>query len=336
MIASDLSYSTLVKSATQTCFLGNGKAYMRTGPKPAKDSVATDIKWSTDQPVYYTREEYLKVYGEFSTELCVYVINEDTFESATEVVDNGDGTFTQTFDLKPEAACWYQYGMKTRGSLKTYPEFEKITISFTFDNKWQVLESYCEEKAKIAPSALGGIPMGSNSKTTTTFDYGAQEFDNTHYSYFPDYYNKYVDTEIINKPDSAVKEHDLLNVLAGGFGRVVSEQGQQFNLGLRLGENAYDGKVYLRLPELSVDALEARLALGVKDGGSQDFYLEYKDKLLNAYYSDGFALTADIDGVLGSVNAFSEWINGIRELEQNDWEVQPQSEEEGGLDLVSL
>ena len=39
MICSDLSYSMLVQSSTQSCFVGDKDAYMRKGKKPKKTSV---------------------------------------------------------------------------------------------------------------------------------------------------------------------------------------------------------------------------------------------------------------------------------------------------------
>ena len=213
MVCSDLSYSALVKSASQACFLDNLVAFMRTGGKPSKQSTPSDIEWSADQPRKYEKEKYLTTYGEFSTELSVYVINEDTVESAGETVNNGDGTYSQTFRLNAGAAYWYQYGMKTRGGLKNYPVFEKIEITFTFDGKWQVLSSYCEEKAQITPGALGGIPLGSNSKTTTTFDYGEQGFDGAHYGYVDSYYSAYFDKNLGDDDKPVTQEVDRKSVV---------------------------------------------------------------------------------------------------------------------------
>lgn len=335
MVCSDLSYSALVKSASQTCFVDNTAAYMRTGDKPGKNSVATDIKWSDGQPKKYTRDEYLNVYGEFSTELSVYVINESTVISAGETVNNGDGTYSQTFSLNPGAAYWYQYGMKTRGGLKDYPLFEKIEITFTFDAKWQVLSSYCEEKASISPGALGGFPMGSNSKTTTTFYYGDSDFDTAHFAYFDGYYSQYLDKELIPGPDEG-DDISLTDVLMGGFGKVISGSGQQFALSLKLGETDYNGKIYLSLTDLGdvMSTLDVRLSLG-KGDGAQDFYAEFRNKEINVYYSDAFALTADINKVAASVNSFSEWIKSLSD-EGGEGEPSALAEISEGLDLSSL
>ncbi len=330
MVCSDLSYSALVKSASQACFLDNLVAFMRTGGKPSKQSTPSDIEWSADQPRKYEKEKYLTTYGEFSTELSVYVINEDTVESAGETVNNGDGTYSQTFRLNAGAAYWYQYGMKTRGGLKNYPVFEKIEITFTFDGKWQVLSSYCEEKAQITPGALGGIPLGSNSKTTTTFDYGEQGFDGEHYGYVDSYYSAYFDKNLGNDDKPVTQEVSVTDVLMGGFKDVISDKGQQFALELNAGANEYDGKIYLKLTDLGdvLNTIDARISLGKKGSGQQDFYAEFRNKTVNAYYSDGFAVTADIDRVSAAIGAISAWIKGGAEAAP--------AAEGGGFDLSLL
>lgn len=341
MVCSDLSYSSLVKSSSQACFVGDKNAYMRSGNKPNKNSVPSDIAWDTDQPSYFTDETYLKKYGEFSTELSVYVINADTVSGFDEVTDNGDGTYSQKFYLKSDAACWYQYGMKTRGSLKSLPEFEKIEITFNFDKQWRVLSSYCEEKAKISPSALGGVSMGSSSKTTTEFDYSEAGFDNGHFSHFTNYYEKYVGQTITDNPSGSSDEPSVIDVLGGGFSKILDANGngQQFELGLTLGKTEYVGKVYAKLGDMGdvLGSLDVRIALEKKGSGKQDFYAEFSNGELNVYYSDSFALLVNIDRVASAVTKLTDWIKNLGgKVETRDIAHALASDGESSLNLDSL
>lgn len=335
MVCSDLSYSALVKSASQSCFVDGKAAIMRTGGNPEKTSTPTTISWNSGTPKKYTKEEYLTTYGEFSTELSVYVINKNTIESAQDTVDNGDGTYSQKFVLKADAACWYQYGMKTRGGLKNVPEFEKIEITFTFDKQWRVLSSYCEEKTKISPAAFGGISMGSSSKTTTTFEYDDSKFDNTHFEYATTYYKEYFDKQVAQGPIKDNEEVVLTDVLMSGFNKVIGGEGQQFNLALTLGEQVYDGKVYVKLASLEdiANSLNIRLALEKRASGKQDLYIEFKEGNIDAYYSDSFAMTANINEVANSVTSLKKAIENLIG-KTNEQEITPQSE--GGMDIASL
>ncbi len=312
MVCSDLTHSLLVKSATQTCFVGGTDAYLRTGNKPGADTLPTEIGWG-ENLTRYTHDSYLTAYGEFSTELTVYVINEETVASVGDVKDNGDGTYSQSVSLTPQAACWYQYGMKTRGSLKGFPVFHSIDITFTYDAKWQVLESYCVEDATIAPSALGGSPQNSASKTTTTFTYGAEAIDENHFAYFDNFYKSRLD---VSTEGGEVKpaEPDMLAVLGSGFRNVMdASRGQQFSLGLKVGQVEYDGKAYAKLGDMGdvLGTLDVRLALGRKDAGKQDFYLEFASGGINAYYGNGFAMTADLNKVSASVGKLTEKIKEL-------------------------
>ena len=108
MVSSDLSYSALIKSSSQSCYVDGEEAYVRSGSKPAKNSVPTDVKWSEDQPSYYDKDAHLVKYGEFATELSVYIINDDTIIRADSVVDNKDGTYSQKLYLNEGAAGWYK------------------------------------------------------------------------------------------------------------------------------------------------------------------------------------------------------------------------------------
>ncbi len=329
MVCSDLSYSGLVQSSSQSCFIGNNEAHVRRGKKPgSKNTKPLDIEWADGEPVNYNADEYKLVYGEFSTEISVYVINEDTFVRADDVIDNGDGTYSQKFYLNEKASCWYQYGMKTRGDLKTFPEFRKIEITFTFDGDWRLLSSYCEENAIINPRALGGMDADSNSKTTTTYDYSQEGFDNAHYAYYNDFFKKYQGSTGGNSSQPAEKEIEITDVLMGGFGKVLGD-GQQFDISLTLGSNAYEGKVFLKLPGLEniLDVIDARVALGKKGSGTQDFYAEFKEGKINVYYSTDFALTCN-------VNELSQWLSGIN----SGPAVHSDGAEEsgGGLDIGSV
>ena len=302
MVGTDLSYSALVKSSSQSCFIGGNEAHIRSGKKPASvDSKPTDVEWATGAPSVYDKNGYKYAYGEFSTEISVYVINEDTLSGADDVIDNGDGTYSQTYYLNENAACWYQYGMKTRGGLKTYPKFKKIEITFTFDGDWQVLKSVCNEKTTINPRALGGMDMDSNSVTTTKYDYNFDDFDNTHFSYFNDYFKRYQGTTP-GKVEAVAEEVGVLDILGGGFSKVVGG-GQQFKLSLTVGKTEYDGKIFLSLPDMGdpLGTLDARVELCKKGSDRQALYIEFAQGAINVYYGADFALTANVKETAAAV-----------------------------------
>ncbi|MDE6869049.1 MAG: hypothetical protein K2J83_07925, partial [Clostridia bacterium] len=338
MICSDITYSTFVKAGTQSCFVNN-EAYMRTSETPAKNTNSTSAKWKTNKPTYYDRNGYLTAYGEFSTELSVYIINEETINSYGEVIKNSDGTYSQSFSLNSNAAYYYQYGMKTRGSLKGYPAFKSINITFTFDSNWTVLSSECDELAEIAPGALGGISMDSTSKVTTTYSYGEDEFDEVHYGYYDNYFKQYVG-QIDGNNKGEENEVTVLDVLGSAFAGVITE-GEQFGLELNIGNTEYDGKIYLSLSDLSdvLGSIDARLALGLKDSGKQDLYLDFAGGTVNAYYSDDFAMTLNVDAVSTIISQFSEYIS---KFSQNggasavSYSLTEEDDDEGGLNLTEL
>ena len=65
MVASDLSYSALIKSSTQSCYIGGNEAHVRGGNKPGKNSEPTDMEWSKNRPSVYDKNGYKKLTANF-------------------------------------------------------------------------------------------------------------------------------------------------------------------------------------------------------------------------------------------------------------------------------
>lgn len=150
MIMADISKSPMVKTATQFCFVG--EAVLR---RSAKSSDASDwngaaTEWSADEPEKLSAESYKTRYGLPGTEFSVYVLNEETVLSCSEVsYSETEGTYVQTFELSPAedgAVYYYRRKMKETGGLDEYPVFEYVRITYTFDGNWRVLSSVFEEK----------------------------------------------------------------------------------------------------------------------------------------------------------------------------------------------
>ena len=157
MLSSDFTYG-IISEGTQSCFVPEGGkdgkgagVYMRTSVGAVdEDTTGTTAEWD-EGVTYYDREKYLFTYGEYSTEMTVYILNSETVVRWDEAVENGDGTYSQKFYLDAEKACYYyQYAMKTRGGLDRLPVFESISLDVTFDDYYRVLKiDVVENQAKF-------------------------------------------------------------------------------------------------------------------------------------------------------------------------------------------
>lgn len=337
MVCSDISTSSFVKAATQSLFINN-EVYMRGGDKPSSSSTCTNENWHTSPPEYYDRESYLAKYGEFSTELSVYILNEETVTGYDEVVTNEDGTYSQKFYLdNNKSVYYYQNGMKTRGGLKVLPIFNKIELTCTFDAQWRVLETYCYEETEIYPSQLGGIKTSSTARTTTTFGYDAQSFDEQHFAYYEDFFKQYVGEITSGGSSSEDDGPEVLDVLAGGFNKVLTTEGQQFDATLKLGDTEYEGKVFLSL-DISdpLGTIDARVAVSKKGSGKQDLFISFAKGDIEVYYSEGFAATANIDALKPVISQFGEWINQFKTPEPEQAPEAGEESESSGNGLGDL
>ncbi len=319
MLSSDFTYG-FVSAGTQSCFVPGGNengegagVYMRTSNGSVNSSsTGTNTNWNDDVR-YYPEEEYLYTYGQYSTEMTVYILNDETVTSWDEVRDNGDGTYSQKFYLDAEkAAYYYQYAMKTRGGLDTLPIFKSVTLDITFDDSYHVLEIDAVEDTNITYI----FSMDSTSTTTTTYSYDEVSFDQPHRDLYDDYYKDYVGK--LQSGDNEEEQIDVISLLAGAFANVLNGQGQQFDATLTLGNTPYYGRVYLNVDMGGISsgdilgAIEARIQLSADQSfDSQDLYIELSDGKVSGYYSTGFALTADINSFGDIIDKFETWISTL-------------------------
>ena len=342
MLSSDFTYG-FTGAGTQSCFVPDGNAngegagvYMRTSSGSVNGSATgTSANWN-DDVVYYDKEGYLYKYGQYSTEMTVYILNEETVLSWDDVVENGDGTYSQTFYLDAEkAAYYYQYAMQTRGGLDTLPEFESITLTFTFDDNYRVLRIDATEVSEITYI----FSMSSTSQTTTTYSYEQETFDEAHYDYFESYYSQYVGQLETGGGDEP--ELDALTLLGTAFADVVNGTGDQFDATVTLGDSVYYGRIYLNVPMSAfsssdvIGALDVRLALSADSSfDSQDLYIQLKDGEVSGYYSSDFALKVNINDFSQLISKFENWVSSLGG--SSDAEVLAETSSDSGFSLEDI
>ena len=321
MVSSDFTYG-FTAAGTQACFVPQGNeegkgagVYMRhETDSPDSSTTGTSAQWG-EEILYYDRDAYLTTYGEYSTEMTVYLLNEETITGWQPATDNGDGTFTQVVELDaPKATYYYRYAMMTRGGLDRLPEFDEITLTITFDDDYRVLEIFADEHSQLTYI----FSMSGVSKTTTTYSYGEETFDGEHYALYESCYKPVVGTlESVNGGDGGEEEADVITVLMSAFEGMLNGNGQQFDIALDLGGRRYAGRLFLciDLNNLANDVLgsvEARLALSADENiDGQDLYIQLKEGEVSAYYSSDFALTADIGTFGDIIDKFSAWADSL-------------------------
>ena len=346
MLSSDFTYG-IISEGTQSCFVPDGNkdgkgagVYMRTAAGGVNESTTgTTADWN-DDVTYYDREHYLYTYGEYSTEMTVYILNQETVLSWDKVRDNGDGTYSQKFYLDAEkAAYYYQYAMKTRGGLDRLPEFESITLDFTFDDNYRVLSIQAEENSRIMRYSMS---MSSVSETTTTYAYTEESFDQPHRDLYENYYEQFVGE--LDSVGGGEEELDPLTLLMNAFAGVLSEDGQQFEATLTTGGKTYYGRIFLSVDMAGISSdilgsIEARIAISADETlDAQDLYIQLKDGVVEGYYSTDFALSADIGSFGGIIEKFQTWADSLsnRENENNAGAEDVAAAAEGGEEGGSL
>ncbi|MGN1104814.1 MAG: hypothetical protein ACI4QI_08095, partial [Candidatus Coproplasma sp.] len=317
LINSDVTYSSMVKTGTQSCTVfgkdenGERKAdtYFRLSETPQSDTTSTTAVWKQDAPTYYSENAYNYTYGFLPNELFNYAVNAQTVISSEPIKKENDGTYTLSFTLdNTDSTFFYQFGMKTRGGLSDYPEFQQINLTVNFNADWQINSCDVHEVSKINK----GIVVSSVSDFTTYYYYGEDNFDNVHFDYYNSYYKKYLGDNSLDQGGNSDGElvMDVTNVLSNGFATILNG-GQQFEISAKLGNNSYVGYIFLGLDLADIaGSINLKLSLG-KTLKEQNFYVEYADGDISAYYGEDFALNANIAAVKLEVENFAEIIDKI-------------------------
>ena len=192
MITSQVSVSgneTFAPSKAMQKFFGESSVVVRNAASDrADDWNGADTEWGSSAPsAIYTNDEYLAKYGLPATEICDFIINEETIVSESEVtIDASTGLYSLTVDLDTTTSvAYYLNNMRTMGNLSTNPEFKTVRITFRFQEDWSVVSMDILEEYDTYVSLFTAATTG---KTTVTFSYDEADVDVSDYEeYFINY-----------------------------------------------------------------------------------------------------------------------------------------------------
>ena len=192
MITSQVSVSgneTFAPSKAMQKFFGESSVVVRNAASDrADDWNGADTEWDSGTPsAIYTNDEYLAKYGLPATEICDFIINEETIVSESEVTfDASTGLYSLTVDLDTTTSvAYYLNNMRTMGNLSTNPEFKTVRITFRFQEDWSVVSMDILEEYDTYVSLFTAATTG---KTTVTFSYDEADVDVSDYEeYFINY-----------------------------------------------------------------------------------------------------------------------------------------------------
>lgn len=297
LVQTDIATSAVVNEAQQFCWIpddaqsvndfSDGVVMWRTTTKnksawkdytmPWPDGTYSFNRKSINAFTYGCAEEGQKeVHGDEinglpGTAFSVYVIREETVESAEDVVLLEDGLYSQTFHLRVKptsddtddsAVCHYRNQMIFKGGLSSLPTFDYVTVTYTFDSTWQIYSCQVAERYSATMSAIS-VTCTSTSKTV--YEYGTEKSQHTAYEeYFKYQYDRPV-------TDSS-KEISNIDCLSSAFGPMLTEP-TTLSLTLDVGGYTLDGLVGLDLATMDIRA-------------------SFQDGALRVWYSDDGAYLA--------------------------------------------
>ncbi len=228
LIMADVTSSSMVKAGRQFCYV-NDEVMWREIPRNGSfkaDSFEDllNLSWNSDLTAHMTIPAFKEKNGLPGTEFSVYVINEDTLDHASDVElvtsDEWNGmdyaekpVYKQTYYLRPGdsenlgAAAHYANQMAFTGGLTGLPQFNYITVTYTFDSSWQVLRAEVSESY----TATMGITVNCSSEFKTNYEYLTDKAKSEFYeTYFKDFVGKGID-------DNVEKPLDALGCITSAF-----------------------------------------------------------------------------------------------------------------------
>ena len=219
LIMADVT-SGFANAGRQFCYVGD-EVMWRELPKNSsykmdsfEDMLA--LTFNDELEAHMTIPAFKEKNGLPGTEMSVYIINEDTLDRAdpVELVTTGEWddkdfaekpVYRQTYYLRPGdsehlgAAAHYANQMAFTGGLTGLPEFNYITVTYTFDSSWQILRAEINEAYK----AQMGITVNCTSDFKTDYEYGTDRAYNSVYeSYYKDLVGVGIDDNVEKPLDS--------------------------------------------------------------------------------------------------------------------------------------
>ena len=205
LISADLTRSSVVNGAKQFCYLKDRDIVMwrdAAGKPSTYDGLNTVWKDGTPNRMpIYGQDGFIAKNGLPAYELSVYVIDESTVSESSEVILSEDGLYRITYKLKPDtweeegdgeiitkgATAYYANQMIFSGGLSEAPTFESISVTYYFDETWQVHKAHVEESYR---AKYGPITAGCKCESDTFYEYGTENAESKAYS---EYFAKYAD-----------------------------------------------------------------------------------------------------------------------------------------------
>lgn len=292
-ISSSVS-SGLVSSGKEKYFI-NGKVLIR----DANRINGFDTTWKTDTPECITNNAYMKRYGWLPYQCTGYIICEETILSTSDVINNGDGTYSLDLDLNPGsefAPFWYRREVLTNSGSTIEPEFKSIKISYKFDSNWRVLESRIQEEYKVVSM---GIAATSKTDCTETFNYENVQFEENSYSFFKQYEN-------LAPADGDVEvKTDVLTMITSSLQNADGSD-KTLDVSIKINDNELAGLVSLNISDLQNVKVKALL---------DDLYVEYGDSL---YISlGGLKVKGKIDDITDLISILTNATDKSDNVEEN-------------------
>ncbi|MBR1676740.1 MAG: hypothetical protein IJ706_05460, partial [Clostridia bacterium] len=299
MVSEDIAKSSLVNTATQSCFKGDRALFRGAADSSPSKWNGRSTEWNnSSEPSNYMMEDYLPVYGLPSTEFSVYVLNADTLKSWSEVTVNADGTYSQTIYPDVESAPkFYRCRMKTMGGLSELPTFNSIAITYTFDKEWRVLKSRTVENYSVDMGIIHSD--GCEAITEVTYSYDENKVDISAYDSF---FSKYINSAADGGAVALKRQKTAAEYLSSAFADVLAG-GVSFDVALLVGGEEINSKVYADVfndfAELYLQT--ENLKLWLKD---QTLYLNYGENTLFLPVSEGLDLLNKLGGEgIADINA---------------------------------
>lgn len=291
LIMADVT-SGFANAGRQFCYVGD-EVMWRELPKSSSYKMDSfedmqALTFNDELEAHMTIPAFKEKNGLPGTEMSVYIINEDTLDRAdpVELVTTGEWddkdfaekpVYRQTYYLRPGdsehlgAAAHYANQMAFTGGLTGLPEFNYITVTYTFDSSWQILRAEINEAYK----AQMGITVNCSSDFQTDYEYGT---DRAYNSVYESYYKDLVGVGI---DDNVEKPLDSTALLISSF----LTKPVTFEVELEIDGRKTSGIISLDASKLDLEAIMA--------GGSPDIAAALGGVGLKAQIGDIFIYLED-------------------------------------------
>ena len=273
-----VSASSFKKYNAQKYTNGGQKFFYREGKSSDKDM--RKPVWDEKEPVAYTKQDFLTLFGWTAGQMNSYIYAEDTIDfEKSKVVPSSEYAYEAevTLDLV-KSISQTKREVKFNGGAVSYPDYSQVKVSFAMDDDWTIRKMVYHDIYDVTVKMGVVLTAPVDSKITEMFYYDNYAIDQG----TRDFYAKYADLGTSSGDSNIPQEKNAMDYISESMlGMALA--GSTLDVNVKVdGDYDINGKIYAKF---NIKTSQLKFAALFND-----FYIKYDKELYVSYRKYNYML----------------------------------------------